>query len=131
MAYNTKKLFDQALEVIDQNNLYFVEDVVAYLGIDKSTFYKHFPIDSNESNTIKERLNKNTMKTKVSIRSKLHKSKSPAGLLGLYKILATNEERKALSMHYTEAKVDIKETPNSMAAFYDQDRNNEVNEKNE
>jgi len=102
MAYDTKKLYNQALEEIDKNNLFFVEDVVAYLGIAKPTFYEHFPIDSNEMNAIKEKLNKNAMRTKVSIRSKLHQSKSPASLLALYKLLATNDERKALAMEYRE-----------------------------
>jgi hypothetical protein len=108
MAYKTEKLFEQAIEAIDQNNLFFVEDVVAYLGIAKPTFYDHFPIDSNEMNAIKEKLNKNAMRTKVSIRSKLHQSKSPAGLLALYKLLATNDERKALAMEYREHSGEVK-----------------------
>ncbi len=102
MAYDTQTLYERALDEIDKNNLFFIEDVVAYLGIAKSTFYDHFPDDSNESNNIKEKLNKNKMRTKVSIRSKLHKSTSPAGLLALYKLLATNDERRALSMEYRE-----------------------------
>jgi len=102
MAYKTSELYERALEEIDKNNLFFVSDVVAYLGIAESTFYEHFPPDSEKSKAIKERLNKNAMRTKVSIRSKLHQSKSPAGLLALYKLLATNDERKALAMEYRE-----------------------------
>ncbi len=110
MAYDTQTLYERALQEIDKNNLFFVEDVVAYLGIAKSTFYDHFPDDSNESNEIKERLNKNKMRTKVSIRSKLHKSTSPTGLLALYKLLATNDERRALSMEYREHSGEMKLT---------------------
>jgi hypothetical protein len=110
MAYDTQTLYERALQEIDANNLFFVEDIVAYLGIAKSTFYDHFPEDSDESNDIKERLNKNKMKTKVSIRSKLHKSTSPAGLLALYKLLATNDERRALSMEYREHSGEMKLT---------------------
>lgn len=105
MAYKTEKLFEQAIEAIDQNNLFFISDVIAYLGISSETYYNHFPLESKESNAIKERLNKNAMRTKVSIRSKLHQSKSPAGLLALYKLLATNDERKALAMEYREHSV--------------------------
>lgn len=108
MAYKTSELYERALEEIDKNNLFFIEDVVAYLGIAKPTFYEHFPIDSNEMNAIKEKLNKNAMRTKVSIRSKLHQSKSPAGLLALYKLLATNDERKALAMEYREHSGEVK-----------------------
>ena len=108
MAYKTEKLFEQAIEAVDQNNLFFVSDVVAYLGIAESTFYEHFSPDSEKSKAIKERLNKNAMRTKVSIRSKLHQSKSPAGLLALYKLLATNDERKALAMEYREHSGEVK-----------------------
>jgi hypothetical protein len=108
MAYKTSELYERALEEIDKNNLFFIEDVVAYLGIAKPTFYEHFPIDSNEMNAIKEKLNKNAMRTKVSIRSKLHQSKSPTGLLALYKLLATNDERKALAMEYREHSGEVK-----------------------
>ena len=110
MAYDTDTLYERALSEIDTNNLFFVEDVVAYLGIAKSTFYDHFPEDSDESNDIKEKLNKNKMRTKVSIRSKLHKSTSPAGLLALYKLLASNDERRALSMEYREHSGEMKLT---------------------
>jgi len=102
MAYKTSELYERAIEDIDKNNLFFVSDVVAYLGIAESTFYEHFPPDSEKSKAIKEKLNKNAMRTKVSIRSKLHQSKSPASLLALYKLLATNDERKALAMEYRE-----------------------------
>lgn len=108
MAYDTDKLYEQALKDIEENSLFFVSDVVAYLGIAESTFYEHFPPDSEKSKTIKERLNKNAMRTKVSIRSKLHQSKAPAGLLALYKLLATNDERKALAMEYREHSGEVK-----------------------
>ncbi len=102
MAYDTDTLYERALSEIDKNNLFFFQDVYAYLGISHDSFYRFFPTESERYETIKERLNKNKMKTKVSIRSKLHKSTSPAGLLALYKLLATNDERRALSMEYRE-----------------------------
>lgn len=108
MAYKTEELYEQALDAIDKNNLFFVSDVIAYLGIAESTFYDHFPPDSKKSKDIKDRLNKNAMRTKVSIRSKLHKSNQTAGLLALYKLLATNDERKALAMEYREHSGEIK-----------------------
>src|SRR6056297_2969891 len=108
MAYDTDKLYEQALKDIEENTLFFVSDVIAYLGLSRQTFYHHFPIDSERLDTIKEMLNKNAMRTKVSIRSKLHQSKAPAGLLALYKLLATNDERKALAMEYREHSGEVK-----------------------
>ena len=100
MAYDVKELYNKTMQVIAENNLFFVEDICAYLGVAKPTFYKHFPIDSNEMNAIKEAIEKNKAKTKVSLRSKLHSSTSPTSLLALYKLIATDEERRALSMQH-------------------------------
>ena len=102
MAYNTEDLYQKALVEIETNNLFFVSDVCSYLGLAESTFYDHFPKDSEKSKDIKDRLSKNKSKTKVSLRSKLHKSNSPAGLLALYKLICTDEERKALAMEYKQ-----------------------------
>lgn len=102
MAYDTKELYQKALSVIKQNHLFFIEDVCAYLGIAKPTFYDHFPIDSNEMNDIKEAIEKEKVNVKVSIRSKLHKGNQTSGLLALYKLICTDKERKALAMEYKE-----------------------------
>lgn len=108
MAYDTKELYQKALSLIKEKHLFFIEDVVAYLGIAKPTFYEHFPIDSNEMNDIKEAIEKEKVNVKVSIRSKLHKGNQTAGLLALYKLICTDEERKALAMEYKEHSGEIK-----------------------
>ena len=59
MAYDKKKIYKQAIEAIKDNTIYFIEDVVAFLPISKSTFYDYFPIDSNELNDIRELLEQN------------------------------------------------------------------------
>lgn len=100
MAYKKKELYKKALELIDSHNLFFISDVSSYLGVSRETFYKHFPLESDEMDTIKDAIEKNKARVKVSIRSKLHKSTSPTGLLALYKLICTDEERKALSMQH-------------------------------
>ena len=102
MAYDKKKLYDQAVEAIKKNNLFFVEDIVAFISCCKPTFYEHFPVDSDEINNLKELLDENKIKTKSSIRSKLYKGNKASELLALYKLICTPEERKALSMNYAE-----------------------------
>ena len=96
MAYNTEKLFNDSIKYITENNLYFVDDIIAYLGISKSTFYDHFTENSDQSNYLKKLLNENKSRTKVSIRSKLHDGKG-VELIALYKLLATREELDALN----------------------------------
>jgi hypothetical protein len=102
MAYDQNKIFEQALEQIKKNNLFFIEDIVAFLPCDKTTFYRFFPTESNEYNTLKGFLDENKVKTKSAIRSKLYKSAKAAELLALYKLICSDEERNALSMQRIE-----------------------------
>lgn len=102
MAYNKEKIYKQALEAIEKNNLFFIEDLVAWLPISKPTLYEFFPLESNELNTIKDLLNINKTKTKSAIRAKLFKSDKAGELLALYRLICTPEEHRLLNQNYTE-----------------------------
>ncbi len=102
MAYDRKKIFEQAKEMIVKHKLFFVEDIVAFLPISKKTFYEFFPLESDESNNLKELLETNRTELKVSMRSKWYKSNSPALQMALMKLIANPEELKKLSMNYTD-----------------------------
>lgn len=102
MAYDRKKIFEQAKEVIVKHKLFFVEDIVAFLPCSKPTFYDFFNPDSNELNELKELLNQNRTELKVSMRSKWYKSNAPALQMALMKLIATPEELKKLSMQYND-----------------------------
>lgn len=112
MAYDKKKIFEQAKEVIVKHKLFFIEDIVAFLPISKPTFYDFFPIESDEINDLKELLNQNRTELKVSMRSKWYKSNAPALQMALMKLIATPEELKKLSMQFIESENTHKtETP--------------------
>ena len=102
MAYDRKKIFEQAKEVIVKNKLFFIEDIVAFLPIAKKTFYEYFPIEGNESNELKGLLETNRVELKVSMRSKWYKSNAPALQMALMKLICTDDERKKLSMTQTD-----------------------------
>jgi len=102
MAYKKEDLYNQAVDLIRRNRHFFIEDVISYMGISKSTFYKYFPIESNEMNSLKDELVKNKIEIKTSIRSKLHSSTSPTALLALYKLVCSDDERRKLSMEYRD-----------------------------
>ena len=108
MAYDKKKIFEQAKEQIKKNNLFFIEVIVAFIPCNKDTFYRFYPVGSDEYDTLKGMLNENRVKTKSAIRSKLFKGNKAAELLALYKLICTDEERDALSMqrvdHTTKGK---------------------------
>jgi len=102
MAYNKKKLYKQAEEAIKKNNLFFIEDIVAFLPCNKDTFYRYFPTDSDEYDTLKDLLEDNKVRTKSSIRAKLWKSSKASELLALYRLIATPEEHQKLNQSYID-----------------------------
>lgn len=102
MANDKNKIFEQAKEQVVKHNLYFIEDIIAYLPISKPTFYDYFKVDSNELNTLKELLDTNKVNMKVKLRNKLSQGEKAAEILALYKLIATDEERKALSMTHVD-----------------------------
>lgn len=103
MAYDRKKIFEQAKEMIVKHKLFFVEDIVAFLPCAKPTFYDFFPPDSNELNELKELLETNRVSLKVSMRSKWYTSNAPALQMALMKLIATPEELRKLSMTHVQS----------------------------
>ena len=102
MAYNRAKIFEQAKEAIEKNNLFFIDDIVAFIPCSKPTFYEFFPPESDELNTLKGLLEENKIRTKSGIRAKLWKSSKAAELLALYRLIATPEEHQKLNQSYID-----------------------------
>lgn len=102
MAYDRNKIFEQAKEAIVKNKLFFIEDIVAFLPCDKTTFYRFFEVNCNEYNELKDLLETNRTELKVSMRSKWYKSNAPALQMALMKLICTDEERKMLSMTHSD-----------------------------
>jgi len=109
MAYDRLKIFEQAKEVTVKNKLFFIEDIVAFLPCDKTTFYRFFEVNCNEYNELKDLLETNRTELKVSMRSKWYKSNAPALQMALMKLICTDEERKMLSMTHTDVTTNGKE----------------------
>jgi hypothetical protein len=103
MAYKTEDLLQKAMEAIEKNKLFFIEDIIAYLPCHKSTFYEHFPNESDNYKKMLEALEKNRTELKVSMRSKWYKSNAPALQMALMKLIATPEELRKLSMQFIES----------------------------
>lgn len=102
MAYDKDKLYEQAVKAIQDNNLFFIEDIVSMVSCSKPTFYDYFKVDSNELNTLKDMLDSNKIAMKVNLRNKLANGDKAAEILALYKLIATDDERRALSMQHVD-----------------------------
>ena len=109
MAYDRKKIFEQAKEMIFKHKLFFVEDIVAFLPCSKQTFYDFYPLGSDELDELKGMLEVNRTELKVSMRSKWYKSNAPALQMALMKLIASPDELKRLSMQYSENVHKVKE----------------------
>jgi hypothetical protein len=108
MAYNHEQLKKDALEILTNNNVFFIEQLADLMGIHKSTFYDHFPTDSDEYKEIYALIKVNKVKTKTSMWSMWYNSKNPALQISLMKLIATDSERKRLSQTYTDITTDDK-----------------------
>lgn len=108
MAYDKQKIFEQAKEMIVKHKLFFVDDIVAFLPIARSTFYEW---EMDKSDELKGLLEQNRTELKVSMRSKWYKSNAPALQMALMKLIATPEELKKLSMNHNVQEVTVIEQP--------------------
>jgi flagellar biosynthesis regulator FlbT len=104
--YDKDKIFEQAKEAIKKHELYFIEDIVAYLPLTKTTFYDYFKIGSDELNELKDLLDQNKVVTKVAIRKQLSRSEKAGELLALYRLICTKEEHMLLNQQYVDHTTD-------------------------
>ena len=101
MAYDKKIIFEQALEISKDKDIYFVQDIIDSLCVSKVTFYTFYPEESNELNTLKENLYKNRIEQKKKLRKRLGEGNGTE-LIALYKLIGNDEERKSLSTNWNE-----------------------------
>lgn len=102
MAYDTKVLKEKAIEAIKKNKLIFIEDVAAMIGIDKGTFYNHFPVNLDDFNELSRLLEENKITLKVSLRKKWFDSDNATTQLALYKLCSEPDELKRLSTSHVD-----------------------------
>jgi hypothetical protein len=97
-------LFEKADELVRTKNLLFVEDIVAFLGISKTTFYREFPVGSNELDDLKSGLETNRVKMKQNMRKKWFESDNATLQISLMKLIGTEEEFSRLANVQRETK---------------------------
>jgi hypothetical protein len=110
MAYNTEELYQMALKIIKEREVRTIEGVIALMPCSKPTFYDHFPVESDEFNSIKRELNKKKVEGKERLIRMMGSIThgSPAERIFLYKLWADEEEKEAIYDTSIKAKI---ETP--------------------
>ena len=97
MAYTAEdiqQLKEKALELIESKKLVFIKEVASYLPIHLATFYKY---GLNRDEDILGAINANRIKMKGVLRHKWYNSPNAVLQMGLYKLLADEEELAKLS----------------------------------
>ena len=102
MAYNTFNaeafgVMKKDTVIINFARAELVDNAALFEAIDTGVVKRYITDFGSE-----ELLNKNRVEVKVAIRQKLFKGNKAVELLALYKLICTDEERKALSMNYTD-----------------------------
>ena len=97
-----KKIYEQAKNVIEGD-----DNILFELPISKPTFYSWWPKGSDKYNELLALINTNRVKVKRYIRLKLRISGKAAELLSLYRMICTEEERRAINQNYIDAKADV------------------------
>ena len=97
----TKDQHEQAiLKIVEEESIFSVLDIFAfYTKCSRKTFYD---LELHKSDTIKNAIDDNKVKTKQTLKKGWLESDNPTLQLALFKSICTDEERKALSMNYTE-----------------------------
>ncbi len=89
-----KKLEQICLEQISQNNITFLDEIFTFVEIMPSEFFEY---KLNESEAIKDAIEINRAKLKRDLRFKWFESTNATLNAALYKLVCTEEEKRALS----------------------------------
>lgn len=99
MAYTKAALKKQSLEAIEENNLLFIDEIIAYLPCSKATFYNH---KLEQLEELKKILESNREKKKMKMKKKWYKSSNATLQIALFKLICTPEERRRIALNYNE-----------------------------
>lgn len=92
--YNTEELVEKSLKAIEQYGIHFIDDVIVHLPCSRATFYNH---GLDKLDLIKDAIDANKIKLKTNLRKKWYESDNPTTQIALYKLLANQNELKALT----------------------------------
>ena len=94
MAYKKAEIEKLALAAIEKYRPITVEELIAYIPISESTFYKW---KLQELQCIKDAMHHSKVEIKAGLRQKWYKGSSHATQIALYKLLASPSELEALN----------------------------------
>ncbi len=94
MAYDTKEMEKQCIEVLENQKVSNIEHLVSLMPFCKVTFYLH---KLNELNSIKDLIDKNKVTKKAYLQSKWVNSDNATLQIAVYKLMANEDELDRLN----------------------------------
>lgn len=92
MAFNKKKIYKQALDLIVSKECLDIAELIVFLPCSKQTFYVFFPKDSDELDLFKEMINANKTKACGFMKRKWMNSENATLQVAAYKLMGRVEE---------------------------------------
>ena len=125
MAYQTEELYQMSLKIIKEREVRTIQGVVALMPCDRTTFYNHFPVDSDKFNIIKKELNKKKVEAKEKLIQMMidPEQGSPAERIFLYKLWADPEEKEAIYDTCIKAKIETPKHEITLNLIKDDEKN--------
>ena len=93
--------------IVENEDLYFIADVVPAMGVSRQTFYNWCPKDSLDYNEIIELLYANRRKAVRRIRKKMSDSENASALIASYRIVCDDDERRAINQNYVDVRANV------------------------
>ncbi len=94
VQFKKEDLIKQTLTAINENKIFNISDIVAFLPCSKATFYN---MELEKVDSIKDALEEMKIKTKTRLKTKWINSNCATREVALYKLAGTQDERDALS----------------------------------
>ena len=104
--FDKEDLLKDSLKLIKRHKLCFVEDLIAFLPCCKKTFYNK---GLHELHEIKDAIHKQRISKKLSLRNKWEDSENATLQMGLYKLLANDDELERLNNSKQKTEVVIRD----------------------
>jgi len=101
--YTDEEIIAKSLLLIKRKGLVFINELISFLPITNFTFYTR---GLNKNKRILRALEKNKVTSKLSMRQAWIDSPNPVLQVSLYKLLATDDELRNLSMQNIEQKTE-------------------------
>jgi hypothetical protein len=121
MGYSKEEILEKSLTAIEAEECTTIEEVILYLPIGKTTFYA---LGLNESNDIKEAIEKVRVRLKKVMKRNWHKSDNPTLQIAAFKLMADENEQDALNT--SKVKQENKGTVTQIVKFEDDSRDKPI-----